>query len=258
MPNFREEARSLPTSGFQVIDADHLVEEEELPDYKEKTDSIPFDWVRFSKTSIKLLDSFQITGPDGKHVVLVFEAAQMSLWDMKLVFRRDGFDEGLVKGAVIELLEALDFLHTYGEIVYTGIMSIQCFPRLTRQQQRFISKLEQKEFSSPVPRKPVSSSRAIYLSRLILPKEGPMLLSDFGEARIGAGPHGGDIMPLEYRAPEALLYVGWSYPVDIWSVGLTAWDLLEPKRLFTARDEDGNLYDAVHLAQLATTPRIPR
>ncbi|GAB1201699.1 hypothetical protein APSETT445_000284 [Aspergillus pseudonomiae] len=206
MPNFREEARSLPTSGFQVIDADHLVEEEELPDYKEKTDSIPFDWVRFSKTSIKLLDSFQITGPDGKHVVLVFEAAQMSLWDMKLVFRRDGFDEGLVKGAVIELLEALDFLHTYGEIVYTG----------------------------------------------------PMLLSDFGEARIGAGPHGGDIMPLEYRAPEALLYVGWSYPVDIWSVGLTAWDLLEPKRLFTARDEDGNLYDAVHLAQLATTPRIPR
>ena len=48
-----------------------------------------------------------------------------------------------------------------------------------------------------------------------------MLLSDFGEARIGPGPHAGDIMPLEYRAPETLLYVGWSYPVDIWSVGLT-------------------------------------
>lgn len=107
------------------------------------------------------------------------------------------------------------------------------------------------------------------------PKGGPMLLSDFGEARIGPGPHGGDIMPLEYRAPETLLYVGWSYPVDIWSVGLTvsvfircthftvprnqltnsnsekAWDLLEPKRLFTARrDDDGDLYDAAHLAQL--------
>lgn len=112
-------------------------------------------------------------------------------------------------------------------------------------------------------------------SRLMRPKEGPMLLSDFGEARIGPGPHGGDIMPLEYRAPETLLYVGWSYPVDIWSVGLTvgldftyfisisglaarrltifcgkARDLLEPRRLFTARDEDGDLYDAAHLAQL--------
>lgn len=27
-------------------------------------------------------------------------------------------------------------------------------------------------------------------------------------------------MPLEYGVPEALHYVGWSYPVDIWSVGL--------------------------------------
>jgi hypothetical protein len=29
-----------------------------------------------------------------------------------------------------------------------------------------------------------------------------------------------------------------------------AWDLLEPKKLFTARDEDGDLYDAAHIAQL--------
>jgi hypothetical protein len=84
-----------------------------------------------------------------------------------------------------------------------------------------LKNLEEKESTSPVPRKRVSSSRTIYLSRLMRPKEGPMLLSDFGEARIGPGPHGGDIMPLEYRAPETLLYVGWSYPVDIWSVGLT-------------------------------------
>jgi hypothetical protein len=82
-------------------------------------------------------------------------------------------------------------------------------------------KLEEKECASPVPRKLDSSGRTIYLSRLMLPTEGPMLLSDFGEARIGQGPHGGDIMPLEYRAPETLLYVGWSFPVDIWSVGLT-------------------------------------
>jgi serine/threonine-protein kinase SRPK3 len=82
-------------------------------------------------------------------------------------------------------------------------------------------RLEETEFTCPVPRKLVSPSRTVYLSRLMRPKEGPMLLSDFGEARIGQGPHGGDIMPLEYRAPETLLYVGWSYPVDIWSVGLT-------------------------------------
>lgn len=89
------------------------------------------------------------------------------------------------------------------------------------QDNNLLRALEEKEFSSSVPRKQVSPSRTIYLSRLMRPKEGPMLLSDFGEARIGPGPHGGDIMPLEYRAPETLLYVGWGYPVDIWSVGLT-------------------------------------
>lgn len=30
------------------------------------------------------------------------------------------------------------------------------------------------------------------------PDVGPMLLTDFGEARIGPGPHAGNIMPLKY------------------------------------------------------------
>ncbi|KAJ5591922.1 uncharacterized protein N7459_002291 [Penicillium hispanicum] len=163
------------------------------------------------------------------------EAAEMSLRDMRLVFRRDGFDEDFVKGAMIELLRALDFLHIHGEVVHTGTA---CSSILF-----------------------ITSKKNYQLPRLMRPNEGPILLSDFGEARIGPGPHGGDITPLEYRTPETLHYVGWSDPVDIWSVGLTpcpsqanaisvqAWDLLEPKRLFTARDEDGDLYDAAHLAQ---------
>ncbi|KAB8245449.1 kinase-like domain-containing protein [Aspergillus flavus] len=172
----------------------------------------------------------------------------MSLRDMKLVFRPDGFDEDFVRGAITELLRALDFSHSDGEVVHTylhpGNMLLGVYDNNSMQS------LAERGFTSPVSRKAVSPTRTIYLSRLMRPREGPMLLSDFGEARIGPGPHGGDIMPLVYRAPETLLYVGWSYPVDIWSVGLTAWDLLEPKRLFTARDEHGDLYDAAHLAQL--------
>ncbi|KAI9042672.1 uncharacterized protein KD926_005278 [Aspergillus affinis] len=195
----------------------------------------------------RLLDSFEVTGPQGKHVVLVFQPAQMSLRDMKLVFRRDGFDEDFVRGAITELLKALDFLHTHGEIVHTDIHPGNLL--LGVDDNELLRPLEEKEFSSPVPRKSVSSTHLIYLSRLLRPNVGPMLLSDFGEARIGPGPHAGDVMPLEYRAPETLHYVKWSYPVDIWSVGLTAWDLLESKKLFTARDDDGDLYDAAHLAQ---------
>lgn len=70
----------------------------------------------------QLLDSFEISGPHGRHVVLVLQPAQMSLRDMKLVFRQDGgFDERFVKGAVEELLKALDFLHSEAHIVHTGM-----------------------------------------------------------------------------------------------------------------------------------------
>ena len=80
--------------------------------------------------------------------------------------------------------------------------------------------LEENEHTNPVPRKELAD-RTIYLSRLMKPKVGPLLLSDFGEVRLGPGPHIGDIMPIMYRAPETLLYIPWSYPVDIWAVGLT-------------------------------------
>lgn len=70
----------------------------------------------------RLLDSFEVASPHGKHTILVFEPAQMSLRDMKLVFRPDGFDEDFVRGAIIELLKALDYLHAHGEVVHTGIV----------------------------------------------------------------------------------------------------------------------------------------
>ncbi|RBQ75020.1 hypothetical protein FVER14953_12011 [Fusarium verticillioides] len=105
-------------------------------------------------------------------------------------------------------------------------------------------------FKSPVARKQASECRTIYLSRLMRPRPGSILLSDFGEARVGLGPHADDIMPIPYRAPEVIMSMPWNQSVDIWSVGLTAWDLLGTDRLFTAMDGDGEMYDAAHLAEL--------
>ncbi|XHG09039.1 hypothetical protein AWENTII_012118 [Aspergillus wentii] len=172
----------------------------------------------------------------------------MSLHDMKVIFSKDGFDEEFVKGAIVELLQALDFLHTEGEVVHTDVHYGNML--LGQENTESFHRMEEEEFSSPVHRKPVSSDRTIYLSRLMLPKPGPMLLCDFGEARIGPGPHAGDIMPVQYRAPETLFYIEWSYPVDIWSVSLTAWELLEPTRLFTACDGDGDFSNEAHIAQM--------
>ncbi|KAI1938706.1 hypothetical protein LOZ66_003509 [Ophidiomyces ophidiicola] len=211
----------------------------ELPFYAHVEDRVRNN-SRKHRVNIRLIfDSFTIDSPCGTHITLVFEVAQMSLQAMKVVFQPDSFDEQFVKGAIFELLKALDFLHTHGEAVHTDVHSGNLL--LGVNDNNLLKTLEEAEFSSPVPRKQVSSCPTIYISRLMRPKEGPMLLSDFGEARIGPGPHAGDIMPLEYRAPETLLYLCWSYPVDIWSVKLTS---------IPAHDDDGDLYDAAHLARL--------
>lgn len=45
----------------------------------------------------------------------------MSIRDMDAVFMDGhGFEEGFVKGAIKELLEALDFLHSEVQSVHTG------------------------------------------------------------------------------------------------------------------------------------------
>lgn len=122
--------RSLPRShrGRQYVTLKVYVRtslvHRELPSYSHVSEFMADSSHEGRGNIRKLLDSFEVTGPHGNHVVLVFEAAQMSLRDMKLVFQRDGFDEDFIRGAITELLKALDFLHTQGELVHTGIPPI--------------------------------------------------------------------------------------------------------------------------------------
>ncbi|OAA63469.1 Cytochrome P450 [Niveomyces insectorum RCEF 264] len=201
------------------------------------------------RSRVRLLyDNF--TAPCGQHPVLVFQPAQMSMRDFRTVFFKKGFEEDFVRSAVSELLRAVDFLHTECQVIHTDIHPGNLLLGVYDKGKDLFEQLEAAEFDDPVPRKIVSPERTIYLSRAMRPRAGPLLLADFGEARLDARLHGGDIMPREYRAPEVLAHIAWTFPVDIWSVALTAWDLLMPQRLFTARDGDGNICDASHLAQI--------
>ncbi|KAK5994312.1 hypothetical protein PT974_04785 [Cladobotryum mycophilum] len=118
------------------------------------------------------------------------------------------------------------------------------------QDDSAFMRLEQEELSNPVPRNNYLTARYIF-SRGTKPVFRPMLLADFGETRLGPGPHGGDIMPIMYRAPEVILLIQWSFPVDIWSIGLTnAWDMLASDTLFTGGKEHDDYSDGAHLAEL--------
>ncbi|WQF87064.1 Putative protein kinase [Colletotrichum destructivum] len=127
-----------------------------------------------AKNVRKLLSSFEVPGPHDKHVVLALQVSQMSIRDMDTVFMDGaGFPEGFVKGAVKELLEALDFLHTVVQSVHTDVHPGDLL--LGANDDAFFQKLEENEQSSPVPRKQLED-RTIYLSRLMKPKARPLLL----------------------------------------------------------------------------------
>jgi hypothetical protein len=171
----------------------------------------------------ELLDSYEVTGLHGTRIALVLQVSQTSLRDMDTAFMKGrGFEQQFVKSAIKELLETVDFLHTEAQAIHTGrqpsllpsmavLMLSERNPIDTHpgnlllgiEDNSLFKRMEDTEFSSPVPRKELSD-RTIYFSRLMKPKVGPLLLSVFGETRLGPGPHAGAIMPFMYRAPETL------------------------------------------------------
>ncbi|KAJ5793962.1 hypothetical protein N7457_000561 [Penicillium paradoxum] len=199
----------------------------------------------------RFMDSFTVTGPDGKHIVLVQEPAHISLYDLLTERMSEArFPEEAVKLILVELLQALDFLHTECEAVHTDVHFGNLLACVDDARNAVFKNIEESEITTPSARKQVSSDRTIYASRALLPDEGPLKLSDFGEARIGPGPYEYHAMPMSQRAPEITLEAPWSYPIDIWSVGLTACDLLGLERLFSADHTAGDLYQATHLAEM--------
>lgn len=77
------------------------------------------------------------------------------------------------------------------------------------------------ELETPSPRKIVDGT-TIYVSRRFdLPDDfGDVVLSDFGAAVRGDVKRNHDAQPNVYRSPEVMLMTEWSYPVDIWNVGV--------------------------------------
>lgn len=66
------------------------------------------------------LDSFQVTGPDGKHTCLVLEALGMNMEELRDLVPNRRFEPDLVRQSLREILRALHFLHHEAHVVHTG------------------------------------------------------------------------------------------------------------------------------------------
>lgn len=82
-----------------------------------------------------------------------------------------------------------------------------------------LAEFEREEQREPSPRKELDD-RTIYVSRPMPLAKGWPSLSDFSEARFGGVEHTDLVMPDVYRAPEVILGMPWSYPIDIWAYAM--------------------------------------
>ncbi|KAE8356038.1 U4/U6 small nuclear ribonucleo protein PRP4 [Aspergillus coremiiformis] len=195
----------------------------------------------------KLLNHFTIAGPHGQHVCLVHEPLGISASElMKWIPGRAMSLEDL-KACIRQLLVVLDFLHSIACVIHTDIQLKNLL--LPTPLPKALSDFEENEIKAQSPRK-VLHDRTIYTSSRFPPGDGLPLLSDFGEARFSDEEHTEDIMPNPYRAPEVILRSSWDYKVDIWNVGMVAWDIVSSSTLVDGKNPDGIFDDRFHLAEL--------
>ncbi|KAK2759995.1 hypothetical protein FQN54_002731 [Arachnomyces sp. PD_36] len=200
------------------------------------------------KDLVRKIDrAFEVMGPNGAHQCLIYSPLGMSYTEFLKLFPDKMFPKDLVQKSIQFLLVAVAYLHQC-EVVHTDISSNNLLQGV--HDVSILSRLEQDEVDHPSARKTLSD-RTIYTSRPMPTCTGLPVLCDLGDARIGNQKHRGDIMPGIYRAPEVILGMEWDFKVDLWSVGVMAWDIFEGERLFFAK-KDGILNDEQHLAEMVS------
>ncbi|RMY83670.1 hypothetical protein D0862_11640 [Hortaea werneckii] len=194
------------------------------------------------------LEDFEVEGPFGFHQCLVFPCLGTSLTNLRDLFDDGALDKTLLQKYLLVILTALDFMHQAG-IVHTDLSPNNL---LVGADNAAISKVEQAELAEPSPRK-LLEDRTIHLSYEMPTTYNPPVITDFGAARLGdpGQKHSGDVMPGVFRAPEVIAGMEWDSQIDIWSIGVMIWNLLEDGNLFQPF-KDGHLDDEVHFAQMVS------
>ncbi|KAI1135447.1 kinase-like protein [Hypoxylon sp. FL0543] len=188
------------------------------------------------------IEGYSIESPRGDtHLALVFNPLREPLW----LFRRriehqDRITRDslhLIKVYLRILLEGLDYMHSQAHVIHTDLKLDNIM--VTIEDQSTIDAFIEGQATHPMARKRVDD-RTVYRCHNdfgpVHKNLGKMIpqITDFGLAQRGDKdePLIHPIQPDEFRAPEVLLGIGWSYSADMWNFGTMIWELLAGKSLF--------------------------
>lgn len=156
-----------------------------------------------------LLRQFDLQG----HCCLVFECLGRSLYDFMKTHGFKPFPLYCVRDFAKQLLEALEFIHSFG-LIHTDLKPENILLKSNRERPY---------------RLPDGSDQQV-------PACTSIKLIDFGGATYDHEKKSTIINTRQYRSPEVILGLGWSMPSDMWSAGCIIAELYKGELLFATHD----------------------
>jgi len=156
------------------------------------------------------------------HCCLVFERLDKSLLQVLEDNDYQPFELSIIKDIAYQLFEALRFLHEECHLIHTDL------------------KLENilfKDSRTELVNAPSSPERCKTKSTYMRLIRTDIKVIDFGGATYNDSRKSTIINTRQYRSPEVLLELGWSYPSDLWSAGCVIMELYLGDLLFKAHGE---------------------
>lgn len=151
-----------------------------------------------------MFDSFTFLG----HYCMVFESLGPSLYDVLKRRNYQGFPFFCVRDFARQLLETLEFLHSF-RLIHTDLKPENIL---------------------------LLNDREVHRKGCSWPESTRIKVIDFGGATYDDDKKSSIVNTRQYRAPEVILGVGWSMPSDLWSLGCILAELYQGELLFATHD----------------------
>jgi serine/threonine-protein kinase SRPK3 len=194
-----------------------------------------YNHVRFT------LDTFTLKHGKSSHLCIVYNVLREPLIPCMKKLPGQLFSSRTLRLLVPALLKGLDYMHSECRVVHTDLKPDNVMMGLG--DASVLDKVVRNEHEHPSARKaPDHHGRVIYVSRDdfgAAPTDAVIAsakITDIGLAVWGDEPHNHPIQSNAFTAPEVILAANWSYPADIWNLGVMLWDLFEDFGIFDSID----------------------
>ncbi|QIW96158.1 hypothetical protein AMS68_001676 [Peltaster fructicola] len=185
---------------------------------------------------IQLIDCFDWRG----HICIVTPLLGLSVFDFLKTGGFVPFPGSHIQAFAWQLLGSIAFLHDL-DLIHTDLKPENIL-LLSHNYQTFT-------YNRAIPSASTGTTRSSKFRRVLLTPQ--INLIDFGSATFDDEYHSSVVSTRHYRAPEIILGIGWSRPIDLWSLGCILVECWTGDALFQTHD------CAEHLAMMEAVTGNP-